>query len=331
VRFGIAFQTDKRPADYEALADVVDRYTFDVVSVYNDLFFQPALGPLLLMAPRIRRAALGPAALNPYTVHPIEIAGQIALLDLVSDGRAYLGLVRGAWLRSIGVVQRQPLVTLREAVIVIRRLLARKTDGFIGRVFRLDPDEALHFEPKRAEVPITIGTWGSATARLAGELADEVKVGGSTNPIVAQHLLSAIAAGLSHAARPASAVPLCLGAVTVVDADRQVARAHARRMVARYLPVVAPLDPTVRDDAAPWLVRIRAAGERGDFDAIAGDIPDHLLDRFAFAGTPTDVVGQVARLVDAGVDRVEFGAPHGVGQVEGIELLGEHVLPCFTT
>ena len=46
---------------------------------------------------------VGPAALNPYTLHPVEIAGQIAALDAVSNGRAYLGLVQGAWLDELGL------------------------------------------------------------------------------------------------------------------------------------------------------------------------------------------------------------------------------------
>jgi 5,10-methylenetetrahydromethanopterin reductase len=74
VAFGIAFQSNKTPGEYRALAEAVDRAPFDVVSVYNDLLYQPALGPLLWMAPALRRARLGIAALNPYTVHPIEIA-----------------------------------------------------------------------------------------------------------------------------------------------------------------------------------------------------------------------------------------------------------------
>ena len=57
----IAFQTDKAPAAYLALGELVDRYDFDAVSVYNDLFFQPALGPLLHLARVVTRARLGPA------------------------------------------------------------------------------------------------------------------------------------------------------------------------------------------------------------------------------------------------------------------------------
>ena len=46
----IAFQSDKRPDEYRELARLAERSGFDVVSVYNDLFFQPAIYPLLLMA-----------------------------------------------------------------------------------------------------------------------------------------------------------------------------------------------------------------------------------------------------------------------------------------
>ena len=36
------------------------------------------VAPLLVMARESERIRLGPAALNPYTLHPVEIAGQIA-------------------------------------------------------------------------------------------------------------------------------------------------------------------------------------------------------------------------------------------------------------
>ena len=94
-----------------------------MLSVYHDLLYQPAIGPLLLMARVTERIRLGPAALNPFTLHPYEIAGQIALLDAVSDGRAYLGLAKGAWLDRLGLEEDRPLVGLREAVAIVRALL----------------------------------------------------------------------------------------------------------------------------------------------------------------------------------------------------------------
>ena len=122
-------------------------------------------------------------------------------------------------------------------------------------------------------------------------------------------------------------VGVCLGAVTVVDEDRDAARALARREVALYLPVVAPLDPTVTD--REWLDRITSAANRGDYEAVARDISDEMLDRFAYAGSPADLVGQVERLIAGGATRVEFGTPHGVDLMRGIRLLGERVLPAL--
>jgi 5,10-methylenetetrahydromethanopterin reductase len=325
-RFGVAFQSNKTPAEYRGLAEIVDGYSFDVVSVYNDLLFQPALGPLLWMAPLLSHAQLGPAALNPYTLHPLEIAGQVALIDHATGGRAYLGLARGAWLERIGVVQPRPVQTLRETILLVRHLLARRPEAFNGQVWRHAAGATLQYLPLRASVPVTVGTWGPTTARMAGELADEVKIGGSANPAIVARLRPELSHGCRQRERTEDSVGICLGAVTVVDTDRELARALARREVALYLTVVAELDPLTDPE---WLERIRAATARNDLEAIARDISDDVLDRFAFAGSPRDLVRQVESLAAAGATRIEFGTPLGPNSADAIRLLGEHVIPAF--
>jgi 5,10-methylenetetrahydromethanopterin reductase len=316
LELSIAFQTDKTPAQYEALGRIVDRYGFDVVSVYNDLYFQPALGPLLHLARHVRHARLGPAALNPFTLHPIEIAGQIAVLDQATAGRAYLGLVRGSWLGSVGLTTNRAVTRLREAVGVVRYLLARQTQGYVGSIYQVAAGAQLAYEPLRSGVPIMIGTWGERTARMAATIAEEVKIGGSTNPRMAEIMRRWLGA---------SDVGICLGAVTVVDGDREAARSLARRTVGPYLGVVAGLDPSVDDPE--WVARVQHHAATGDYAALARVISDPILNRFAFAGTPEDIHRQVTELCAAGVSRVEFGTPHGLDPANGIRLLGEEVLP----
>ena len=109
--------------------------------------------------------------MNPFTVHPVEIAGQIAALDAASYGRAYLGLVRGAWLDELRISQSRPVVALREAWEVIRRLLSGDLEGFSGERFSLPPGRELHYELVRPAVPLLIGAWRAGLAALAGELA----------------------------------------------------------------------------------------------------------------------------------------------------------------
>jgi 5,10-methylenetetrahydromethanopterin reductase len=260
---------------------------------------------------------IGPSCLNPYTVHPVELAGQTAVLDLVSHGRAFLGLAAGAWLDRIGIEQRRPAVTIAEAWEIVSRLLAGDRSGYEGEVFRLSPGTGLTYAPRRERVPLLIGTWSPALTALAAEHADELKLGGTANPAVIRLVRKRLG--------PAR-VGIVAGAVTVVDHDGARARDVARRRVAMYLDVVANLDTTVAFD--PELLTALAARVAANDSAGAAQlISDETLDLFAFSGTPAQVAGQAEALFEAGARRVEFGSPHGLDEVGGLDLLAREVVP----
>jgi 5,10-methylenetetrahydromethanopterin reductase len=262
-----------------------------VFTVFHDLLYQPAIAPLLLIADATERIRVGPAALNPWTLHPAEIAGQIAALDLVSDGRALLGLANGSWLDRLGLEQRRPVQTMREAVEIVVRLLAGDRGGFEGEVFRLAPGAGLEYEPRRTRVPLMLGTWRPRMAALAAAVADELKIGGTANPEMVRLMREWLGD---------DQVGVVVGAVTVIDRDGDRARAVARDKVAMYLEVVAELDPTLEPGQEPP------------------------LEKFTFAGTPAEVVAHVEELAAAGLKRVEFGDP-----VLGLDLLLDEVVPAL--
>ncbi len=124
------------------------------------------------------------------------------------------------------------------------------------------------------------------------------------------------------------AVGIVVGAVTVVDEDRRAARSRARAEAALYFPIVAGLDETL-DLPAGLPDDVRLLVEAGDPEAAGELIPDAVLDKVAFAGTPEDVARQAAALYEAGVARVEFGTPHGLTPRRGVELLAGRVVPEF--
>lgn len=323
---GLGIQSDKRPGDYARLARAAEEAGFDVLSVYADLLYQPPLPALLEMAHATSRVRLGAACWNPYTMHPYEIAGQLAALDAVSSGRAYLGLARGTWLGQVGIDQPAPVGHLREAVGVVRALLTGDPEPFSGKHFRLAAGTRLRYDLPAQVPPVLLGTWGPRTAALAGEVADEVKVGGSANPAMVDVMRGWTGAGALPAGRSADDVGVVVGAVTVVDTDAAAARARARREVAMYLAVVAGLDPTagVPQDL---LDRVRAEVAAGRDDAAGRLVPDDVLDLFAFSGDPEHVAAQARAVLDAGARRVEFGTPHGLTDAGGVDLLGRAVLP----
>ncbi len=313
---GLALQTDKPVGRYATLARAAEEAGFDVVTTFNDLWFQPALPALLEIAQATSRVRVGPSCLNPFTLHPFEIAGQIAALDRASHGRAFLGLAAGAWLETLGLEPSRPLGTVREAWEVVRRLLAGDTTGFAGEQFTLPPGARLRYDVERSEVPLLVGTWSAGLARFAGTSARELKVGGSANPDVVRVMRERIGN---------EDVGVVLGAVTVVDDDGDRARALARREVAMYVDIVGPYDPTIEEPEL--LSRIGALVARGEDEAAGALLPDDLFRRFAFAGTPAEVAAHAAEVLAAGALRVEFGTPHGLTETRGIELLCRDVLP----
>jgi 5,10-methylenetetrahydromethanopterin reductase len=239
------------------------------------------------------------------------------MLDTVSDGRAFLGLARGAWLEDLRVDQPDAATAVREAWDVVRLLLAGEDGGYDGERFSLPQGARLRYQVRRRSVPLLVGTSSPKLAAFAGEHAQEVKVGGSANPDVVPVMRERIGN---------DAVRIVLGAVTVVDADGERARSHARREVAMYLAVVAELDPTVSLDPE-LLSRVRELVAAGDDQAAGALISDDVLDRFAFAGTPEAIAAHAEAAFDAGAGRIDFGTPHGVPEAHGVELLCTQVLP----
>jgi 5,10-methylenetetrahydromethanopterin reductase len=324
----IAFQTDKRASEYVALAQLVNQYDFDRVTVYCDAPFHPSFAPLMLMAPHIQRAMIGVSAIPPTRIQPLDIASQIALLADVAQAGVYVGVARGAWLSEHGMTEVKPAITaIRETIDIVRYFLEGRTEGYTGKVYQLAQGVRAPYPLPTKRIPILIGSWGEKLCALAGEIADEVKVGGSANPDIVPIIKGYIATGEKIAGRETGGVGVVMGAVSVIDDDRVQARAMARRSVALYLPVVAPLDPTVTVD--PELVqRLKFHADRHEYDAGANLISDDLLDKFAFSGDANDFIAHAMRLYEAGASRVEFGTPHGLNKPEvGIRLLGEKVVP----
>jgi 5,10-methylenetetrahydromethanopterin reductase len=321
----IAFQTDKPLAAYGELGEAVEGFGFDAVSVYNDLFFQPAWPALFEIARHTTRIRLGPAAVNPFLTHPITIAGHIALLDELSQGRAYLGLARGGWLDHLGINPDRPITAVREAFAAIRHLLAQNKAPFRGSLFSLAGGERLRWSIPRNDIPFLLGSWGQKMITACIDQVVEVKVGGTANPAVVRQIKELISRAARAKGLDPEEITLVVGAVTVVDLDGQAARDLARREVALYLPIVARLDPTLNLEPA-WLQRLAAAAAGHQLAQAAALVSDEMLDRVAFAGTPDAVIRQAEALFDAGAGRVEFGTPHGISVKAGLALLGEPVL-----
>ena len=325
---GVSFRACIEPDRIRAIAAAVSGFDFDTLGVWDDLG-DPTPWPLLrALAMHPGEARIGPECLAlPKYASLDGIMGELAHLAQLRPGRVFLGLTGGAWMDRIGLA-RAGTRHMREAIEVVRSLSKGAVSAYAGRHYRLSADLRLNFTvPER--LPILVGAWGERMSALAGELADELKVGGSANPAMVTIARERAHIGAMKAGRPTNEPKIVLGAVTVVAEDSRTAMRAARLKAAPYIAVIGGNDPSVVRDFPEELAAIQSFVAAHDLESAAKALPDALLRRFAFCGSPAEVTRQAGGILDAGAERVEFGSPHGLDELHGLELIGRHVLPNF--
>src|SRR5437764_3814381 len=131
IKFSLWLNNDLPVRDYVALARAAEAAGFDQFWVSHDLFLRSSAVILTAVAGATGRIEVGTCILNPYTIHPAEIAMLAATLDEHSGGRFNLGLGAGAgeFFEWVGIAQAAPLEAMRRAVAAIRATLAGERGG----------------------------------------------------------------------------------------------------------------------------------------------------------------------------------------------------------
>ncbi len=138
----------------------------------------PIPDPLLSLAfaaAVTRRVKLGTGILILPQRHPAYVAKEVATLDVLSGGRALLGIGIG-WLReefeTLGIPFEERAARTDEAVRALRSLWSREPKPFDGKFYRWG---AVESNPKPIQpkgVPIIVGGHVEAAARRAARLGD---------------------------------------------------------------------------------------------------------------------------------------------------------------
>ncbi len=151
IDFGLHFFPDFTPEDksardtfqdYLKIVDLVDELKFKFVRIVEH-YFEPYGGyspnPLIFLAAaaqRTRHARLMPGALLPVFNHPLKMAGEIGMVDAISDGRVEAAFAR-AFLphefERFGISMDESRARFDEGVEAVRRLLEHRVASFEGK------------------------------------------------------------------------------------------------------------------------------------------------------------------------------------------------------
>jgi coenzyme F420-dependent glucose-6-phosphate dehydrogenase len=130
------------------------------------------------VAQATKRADLGPAVTAiVHRYNPVVVAQQIATLELLAPGRAFLGVGSGEAMNEVPAGMQWPsteeqLARTEEALSIITRLLAGETVDFDGRYFKAK-GAVLYSRPER-RVPVYLSAFHEGAAELAGRVADGI-------------------------------------------------------------------------------------------------------------------------------------------------------------
>ncbi|MEZ4663306.1 MAG: LLM class flavin-dependent oxidoreductase [Caldilineaceae bacterium] len=325
MRFSLRLNNDLPVTDYVALAQLAEAVGFDQFWISNDLFLRSNLVILPAVAQVTTTLHIGTGILNPYTLHPAEMAMFAATMDELSGNRFLLGLAAGAgdFLEWVGLTQTRPLAAMRESVLTMRALLRGERARLEGDFLRWNEEAYLRFTPPRV-TPIYLGAMGPKMLALAGEVADGVL------PLLfpPEHYFTVaplIAEGAKR--RPPDLPPLDLAACIWVSlaADAEAARRVLAHKVAYYGHALSPLilQQLGLTQADFHAIEQAMMVERNAAKAI-GLVDERML-RIGVLGGPYDVIERLEPLVAAGVTHLSFGPPLGPDLGEAVRLLGQVV------
>lgn len=264
----------------------------------------------------------------PITRHPSVTAAGLATLQELSNGRAMAGIGTGhSALRNIG--EKPVRISELDAyVTAVRGLLdgeeVRFESGSVG---------ALGWLPEPASVPLHIAASGPRLTRAAAGMADGViLLQGAADDLVSG-ALDQVDRGLVDVGRVLGDVETTVWVYVGLDSDRDRAYDQVRARVAAMLRLADPA--RFNDEDRLVLERLRREydmfAHADSMPEHAALVPEHLLDRYAIAGTPDEVQTRIDELTtDPRIDRVvvspQIGTPDQPITASFITAFGQAVL-----
>ena len=258
----------------------------------------------VLVAEESSRICFGSLVSSMTFRHPSLLARQAAQIDALSGGRFILGMGAG-WNvpehEAFGLPfppVRERMDRLEEGIQVVRTLWGDGPASFEGRYYQLK-DVECYPKPAQSPAPILVGGSGEKrTLRIVAKYADEWNAVGQTlegyrhkNEVLLEHCAAV--------GRDASTIRRSMMCGFVIGRDEAGIRAHLGR-IAEALPMLGRGDP--------------------------GEVLEGVKSRGWLVGTPSEVVEQIGRREEAGIQRIMM-QHHAQVDFETLELIASDVLP----
>jgi probable F420-dependent oxidoreductase len=150
----------------------------------NPVLYPAPLIGLAAVASRTRRIRLGTGVLLLPLYHPMMVAEEGAMVDMISGGRLILGVGAGyapEEFAAFGSSLKERGGRLEESTALLHRLWTEEHVSHRGKYYQLDDATVAPRPVQRPRPPIWFGAWAAPAIRRAARLGDAWFVGPSAN------------------------------------------------------------------------------------------------------------------------------------------------------
>ena len=350
MEFGVQFFPDVRPEDKSArdyfrdaldIAEEAEALGFTHVRIVEHYFhyyggYSP--NPIVFLAAaaqRTRTARLITGAVLPVFNHPLKLAGEIAMLDAISDGRLDVGFAR-AFLphefRRFGISPNESVERYREGIEQVDRLLREENVTHRGKYHTIESTTSLPRPTQRPRPKFYVAALHTPDSfEFAGRSGYSVMAipmaGGKM-----KDLLGVYRKAWREAGHPGDG-EVMLAFHMFCHEDGETARRIAKRPLDNYLKSLV-------DAASDWMDGM-SSKDYPNYDKVieklnAETMETQIVSGAAWIGSPDEIAGTIESLRDRfgpfehASLQINFNTISQEDALCSLRLFGRKVLPRFS-
>jgi alkanesulfonate monooxygenase SsuD/methylene tetrahydromethanopterin reductase-like flavin-dependent oxidoreductase (luciferase family) len=300
------------------------------------------------------RVVTGIMNLCPPINHPVRVAEQIALIDVLTNGRVELGTGRGSGsteVNTFGVAAEETRAMWEEAIRAIPKMWTQDLFSWDGKYFSVPERCVLPKPVQKPHPPLWVTASNPGTLEVAGRMGIGAAMFNFADPELSRPLVESYKNAVAKA-EPVGAfvydkIMTIAPTMCLEDGEeaRAVYRANASRVAAHFsvyfdtIPAfgerLAGIPRPIPQTKLRELIRetARSGAAKNPFADAASD-PEYLHQNGICVGTPAEVTATLRRFEAVGFDQIVLVPVLGYETpqektLESVRLLGEKVLPQF--
>jgi flavin-dependent trigonelline monooxygenase, oxygenase component len=285
---------------------------------------------LAFLAAHTTRIRLGSAVVVAPYWHPVKLAGEAAMLDLLSGGRLEFGIGRGAYQREFdimagGIPQREGVAYMQEMLPAVKALW-RGDYAHDGRYWSFPTATSVPKPLQQPHPPLWVAARDPDTYDWAIAQGCSIQSWAIARPFSEVELYkSQFDAALRRHPQTQRPKFLTMRWTAVYDtpAEWQIPVAAIRRRAVQFESLFKNLASV--SNGFPQAIDIESIANRDEYRA------EQLRANLMF-GTPADVIAKLRRYEALGVDNFCYGASYGLPmdvQKRSLRLFIDEVMPAF--